>query len=182
MEQNSPLNRMSMMRGLKIVDIEERIIALRGHRMMLDRDLAELYGVSTKAVNQAVKRNRERFPDGFIIRLTRGERTMLIRVQPRLNALRFAASSSFAFTDYGVAMLSSVLRSPRATMVNVRIIQAFVRMRRLAAVDVDLKQAVSTLQTKVGEHDEAIQKVLDALGLLVTAPEPRPILGFGGGE
>lgn len=79
-------------------------------------------------------------------------------------------------------MLSSVLRSPRAVVVNVRIIQAFVRLRRLAALDGDLKHAVSALQAKVGEHDASIQQILDALGFLGSGSEPRPVLGFSGGE
>ena len=146
---------------------------------MLDRDLAELYGVKTKALNQAYRRNRIRFPEGFAFRLTAQEQSGLISVHERFRPLRHANRPALAFTDYSVAMLSSVLRSPRAVRINVRIIQAFVRMRRLAMMDRDLKDAVSALQIKVGEHDESILKMFEALNRLIeTVPEPLPIMGF----
>jgi hypothetical protein len=135
------------------IPLEERIFAIRRYRVILDRDLAELYGVKTKALNQAYRRNRGRFPEGFAFRLTAQE------------------------------LLSSVLRSPRAVRVNVRVIQAFVRMRRMAMMDRDIKDAISALQIKVGEHDESIQKMFAALNRLIeTAPEPPPVIGFRRGE
>ena len=96
---------------------------------------------------------------------------------PRLLTLKFAHSPTVAFTDYGVAMLSSVLRSRRAIDINIRIIQAFVRMRRLAALDADLRLTVVSMQSKLGEHDESIQELFDALGEMGDR-ELRPVLGF----
>ena len=162
-----------------IAALEERIIAIRGQRVMLDRDLADLYGVATRVVNQAFRRNKTRFPEGFAFRLTGIEQAELISASPRLRTLRHANQPSLVFTDYGVAMLSSVLRSPRAARVNVRIIQAFVRMRRLSALDRDLRDAVSALQAKVGEHDQAIGVLMDALGRLTAGfDEGRVVIGF----
>lgn len=150
---------------------------------MLDHDLAELYGVKTKALNQAYRRNKSRFPEGFAFRLTVPEQSGLISVCDRFRTLRHSTQPALAFTDYGVAMLSSVLRSPKAVRVNVRIIQTFVRMRRLALMDRDIKDAVAALQVKVGEHDESILKMFEALNRLISAaPEPLSVMGFRRGE
>lgn len=165
------------MRDLEVVDVEGRIRIIRGQRVMLDRDLAELYGVESRAINQALRRNRERFPDGFAFQLSSEERASVIRESPRLITLKFAHNPPIAFTDYGVAMLSSVLRSRRAVHINIRIIQAFVRLRRLAAQDGELRIAVAALQAKLGEHDESIQKLFDALGEMGDGGL-RPIRGF----
>jgi len=159
--------------------LEERIFAIRRNRVMLDRDLAELYGVKTKVLNQAYRRNRARFPDGFAFRLTAQEQSGLISLHERFRTMRHSGRPALAFTDYGVAMLSSVLRSHKAVRVNVRIVQAFVRLRRLAMMDRDLKDAVTALQAKVGEHDESIRKMIEALNRLAgSSPAPRSVLGF----
>lgn len=154
------------MSELEIIEIEAYILTLRGQRVLLDRDLARLYGVTTKSLNQAIRRNPDRFPEGFMFRLTASEQKRLVQHESRLAAMKHAGSPPLAFCDYGVAMLSSVLRSPRASQVNVRIIQTFVRMRRLSALDGDVRAAVTALQAKVGEHDGAIRQIMDALGLL----------------
>lgn len=99
--------------------IEQRIFLIRGHRVMIDRHLAELYGVTTMALNQAVKRNRERFPEDFMFRLTRAERDEVITICDNLRPLKFSPVPPNAFTENGVAMLSSVLRSKRAILVNI---------------------------------------------------------------
>lgn len=150
----------------EIVEVEVLILSLRGQRVILDYDLARLYGVPTKSLNQAVRRNIERFPEGFFFQLDKSEYEELLRGHARLSRVRFAKVRPLAFTDYGVAMLSSVLRSPRAVQINVRIIQAFVRMRRLAFHDVELRGAVSALSARVGEHDEAIRQLMRSLGML----------------
>jgi len=167
------------MRKTKPVLLEERIFAVRGQRVMADRDLAELYGIETKALNQAYQRNRERFPEGFAFRLSEEEQSGLISACERLRPLLHARQPSLVFTDYGVAMLSSILRSARAVRVKVQIIRTFVRLRRLVLMDRDLREAVTALQFKVGEHDESIQKVLEALGrLMQEAPKKIPVVGF----
>jgi hypothetical protein len=159
--------------------IEERILHLRGHRVMLDRDLAELYGVGTKALNQAFRRNRDRFPGGFSFRLTHSERERLLLQFSRLSSLRHARQPPVAFTDYGIAMLSGVLKSSRAIKINIRIIKTFVRLRKLVALEADLSEIVRALQIKVGEHDQELRRLLSALGQIAELEaEDRPIMGF----
>lgn len=157
--------------------IERAILLMRGHRVMLDSDLAELYGVETKVLVQAVGRNKERFPDDFMFRLTREEFTHL--------RSQFVTSSSgwggrryppYAFTEQGVAMLSSVLRSTRAVQVNIEIMRAFVRLRLLLASNQELSQRLDELEKR---YDKQFSAVFDAIRQLMTPPEPpRRRLGF----
>lgn len=111
--------------------IQNRIIVLRGKKVMLDRDLAMLYEVPTKVLNQAVKRNIERFPKNFMFQLTEEEKEEVVTNCDHLKAIKFSHVLPFAFTEYGVAMLSSVLNSKRAIQINIAIINAFVKMREM---------------------------------------------------
>ena len=113
-----------------LLNIENRILAIRGQQVMLDRDLAELYGVETKVLNQAVKRNIERFPEHFMFQLTKDEQTELVTICDRFKTLKHSVSSSYTFTEQGVAMLASVLKSPAAVQISIKIMDAFVAMRR----------------------------------------------------
>lgn len=159
--------------------IEARIFVIRGLKVMIDRDLAELYGVSTMVLNQAVKRNRERFPRGFMFRLSRREMGELITNCDKFLPLKHAPRGSSAFTEYGVAMLSSVLRSKRAIRVNIRIIQAFIRLRRLAAGNAELARKIDEMERRLGVHDSRFDEVFEALrGLLGPVGEPRRVIGF----
>jgi hypothetical protein len=141
---------------------------LRGERVLLDADLAELYGVETKTLNRAVKRHRDRFPADFSFQLTPGE----------VGNLRYQFGTSNwggrrylprALTERGVAMLSSVLHSKRAVMVNVEIMRAFVRLRRILATHADLARKLSTLEKR---YDAQFRAVFDAIRELMTPPEP----------
>lgn len=157
--------------------IETRIYVLRGVRVMLDVDLAELYGVPTGALNQAVDRNASRFPDDFAFRLTADEAAGLrsqIVISNRARGGR--RSTPRAFTEEGVAMLSSVLHSPRAIAMNVLIMRAFVRLRRIHGEHAELRQRLEELETRIGEQLTEIWQVLDALEN-PPAPPRRP-LGF----
>jgi hypothetical protein len=159
--------------------IETRIHLIRGRKVMLDTDLAQLYGVATKNLNKAVERNRERFPEDFMCQLTAQE----------FADLRFQIGTSthhggrrylpYAFTQEGIAMLSSVLRSPRAAAVNVEIMRAFVRMRgMLLSVD-ELARKVEALERKAVANDQDMKEVFAALRQLMTPPEPpRREIGF----
>lgn len=159
--------------------IEERIFLIRGLRVMLDRDLGELYGVSTKALNQAVRRNRERFPEEFLVRLTWAELDELVTKCDRFQTLKHSSRPPLAFSEYGVAMLSSVLRSRQAIQINVRIIQAFIRLRGLAAEYAALAARVRALERKAGMHDKEISELVEALDRLAP-PEhaPKKRIGF----
>lgn len=159
--------------------IENRIFLIRGFRVMLDRDLAELYGVSTKALNQAVKRNVERFPAEFMFRLTEQERAEVVTNCDHLQALKFSRHLPLVFTEYGVVMLASVLNSPRAINVNVQIIRTFVRLREMMVAHKGLSEKLARLERRVGHHDFKIREVFAAIRRLVSPSEKhRPTIGF----
>jgi hypothetical protein len=155
--------------------VESCIYKLRGMRVMLDRDLARLFGVETRVLNQAVKRNISRFSPDFMFPLTREEiaRMSQIVISPNLQhgaTLKFS-KSVMAFTEQGVAMLSSVLRSPRAVLVNIEVMRAFVRLRRILADNADLARRFDELERK---YDVKLNVVFDAIRKLMEKPEPEP--------
>jgi len=152
--------------------IDRAILLIRGHKVMLDRDLASLYQVPTKALLQAVKRNIARFPEDFMFQLSREElanwRSQIVTSNP--SAKMGLRRSPFAFTEQGVAMLSSVLRSPRAVLVNVEIMRAFVRLRQILAANADLARKLDALEKK---FDAQFKVVFEAIRQLM-APPPEP--------
>lgn len=146
---------------------------------MIDRHLAELYGVTTMALNQAVKRNRERFPEDFMFRLTRAERDEVITSCDNLLPLKFSPALPSAFTENGVAMLSSVLRSKRAILVNVQIMRTFTRLRQLISTHKELAKKIEDLEHKIKSHDHKIEAIFAAIRELMNPPESgRKIVGF----
>lgn len=153
---------------------------LRGHKVMLDSDLAALYGVPTGVLNQAVKRNKDRFPDDFIFQLTREEIERISQIvisSGGYRTLKFSKNVT-AFTEQGVAMLSSVLRSKRAVMVNVAIMRVFVKIRRLMGEHKDLVRRLDELEKK---YDVQFKVVFDAIRQLMAVPEtPKRRIGFRG--
>jgi hypothetical protein len=166
-------------------EIARAIVVIRGHRVLLDENLASLYGVTTKALLQAVRRNRERFPDDFLLELTDSEWGALRSQSVTLKTGRgkHRKYRPFAFTEQGVAMLSSVLRSPRAIAVNVQIMRAFVRMRQLLSSNQELATRLNELETrldkKLAAHDDAIAAILSAIRELLNPPAPtRRGIGF----
>ncbi|MBI4706047.1 MAG: ORF6N domain-containing protein [Deltaproteobacteria bacterium] len=149
---------------------------------MLDADLAALYGVETRDLVQAVKRNIERFPDDFMFQLTAGEldllRSQFVISKPGGRGGR--RSLPYAFTEQGVAMLSSVLRSPRAVQVNIEIMRAFVRLRQMLQSNADLARKLAALERK---YDAQFKAVFSAIRrLMAPAVKPKRRIGFGGGE
>jgi hypothetical protein len=158
--------------------IDQIIFLVRGHRVMLDRDLAGLYGVETRVLNQAVRRNLERFPEDFLFSLTRPEVRNISQIVT-CSTLKHARHV-FAFTEQGVAMLSSVLNSPRAVQVNIEIMRAFVRLRAAMATNRKLAQKLGELERKVAGHDEEIQTIFEAIRQLMAPPPapPKPQIGF----
>lgn len=156
--------------------VEQRIFMLRGHRVMLSTDLAELYGVEPRALVQAVKRNIERFPADFMFQLTKEEFADLKSqiVTSSWGGLRRA--TPYAFTEQGVAMLSSVLKSERAIMVNIAIMRAFVKLRAILASHKELARKLEELEQR---YDAQFKVVFDAIRQLMTPPErPRRRIGF----
>ena len=150
------------------------ILIIRRHRVLLDKDLAALYGVETRALVQAVKRNLERFPPAFMFELSAAEwavlRSQSVTSKPGRGGRRYAP---YAFTEQGVAMLSSVLNSDRAIAVNIEIMRSFVRIRRLFEADKSLARRFERLQRKLESHDQAIVRILSAIRQLMNPPEPK---------
>ena len=160
--------------------IETKILVIRGQKVMLDVDLAELYGVETKALNQAVKRNLERFPEDFMFRLTAAEKAEVVTNCDHLTKLKFSPVLPHAFTEHGALMLGNVLKSARAVEVSLMVVRAFVHMRELLSGHKELAQKLAQLERKVGAHDKAIAEIINAIRQLMAPEEPkkkRPI-GF----
>lgn len=162
--------------------IERAILVIRGHRVLLDADLALLYEVEVKVLNQAVKRNTERFPADFMFQLTAEEadfqRSQTVTLKRGRGKHR--KYLPYAFTEQGVAMLSSVLRSPRAVQVNIEIMRAFVRLRQMLQQNADLALKLAALEKK---YDAQFKVVFDAIRELMTPPtKPKRPIGFGGGK
>jgi hypothetical protein len=157
--------------------IERAILLIRDHRVMLDSDLAQLYGVETRVLVQAVRRNRPRFPDDFMFQLTKGEfghlKSQSVTSSSGWGGRRYPP---YAFTEQGVAMLSSVLRSQQAVQVNIEIMRAFVRLRQMLASHADLSRRLDELEQR---YDQQFKAVFEAIRQLMAPPEsPRRRLGF----
>jgi len=159
--------------------IISKIYLIRGQKVMIDRDLAELYGVETKRLKEQVKRNLERFPDHFMFELTIEENESL---RSQIATLRHGAHSKYlpyAFTEHGVLMLSNVLKSGRAIEMSIKIIDVFVKLREMLLTHKDILLKLEQLERKVSGHDKNIQLIFEYLKKLLNPPqEPRPRIGF----
>jgi hypothetical protein len=157
-------------------NIYQKIFIIRGQRVMLNTDLAELYNIPTKVLNQSVKRNYKRFPDEFMFQLTKKEFKELVTNCDQFNNLKHSYQRPYVFTEPGVAMLSSVLNSDRAIQVNVQIIRAFIKLRQMVLNYADLRKKIEEMEQK---YDSQFKTVFDALReLLVTKPKSVPKIGF----
>jgi len=159
-------------------EIEGSILLLRGQKVLLDYTLANLYGIETKVLVQAVKRNRARFPDDFMFELSNHEVTIL-RSQFVTSSWGGRRYAPFAFTEQGVAMLSSVLNSPRAIRVNIQIMRAFVQLREMISTNKALSGKLDELERKVATHDKAIAGLFTAIRELATPAPPKPSRRIG---
>ena len=165
--------------------IEGRIFVLRGRRVMLDRDLAELYGVETRALNQAVKRNRDRFPEDFMFQLTSEEARAALLSRSQTVTLKQGGNikySPHAFTEHGAVMLANVLKSPVAVRASIQVERAFVHLRQLIATNEEIARKIEALERKVGRHDADLQAILSILRKLLEPPPagPKRPIGFVG--
>jgi len=158
--------------------IERRIICVRGQKVMLSAHLAELYGVETRVLNQAVQRNIRRFPDDFMFQLNEVETDMLVSQNVIPHKKYFGGSRPYAFTEQGIAMLSGVLNSDRAVSVNIEIMRAFIRLRKMLASNAGLARKIRTLEKK---YDEQFRVVFEAIYKLMESPESKSQrkIGFG---
>ena len=169
--------------------IENRIFTIRGQKVMIDRDLAELYEVPTHRLNEAVKRNKKRFPDDFMFKLTKDELNELIANCDRFQTLKHSPTTPNAFTEQGVSMLSSVLNSDRAISINIEIIRAFVRLRQYALIQNSTSREIEELRKmlmlhientdkKFSEYDETINQIIRVLNNLIETPRQTKQIGF----
>ena len=163
--------------------LESRIFVLRGHRVMLDRDLAGLYGVATRVLNQAVKRNKDRFPEDFMFRLTKEESSLVLASRSQIVTLKRGQNIKYAphvFTEHGAVMLANVLRSRVAIRASIQVVRAFVHLRQMLATHDDLARKIEAIERRVGRHDVELQEVLRILRKLLEPPPvpPKRSLGF----
>ena len=159
--------------------VVSKIFLLRGQRVMLDADLAELYGVTTKRLNEQVKRNVDHFPEDFMFQLNAEEKVEVVANCDHLGRLRYSSSLPYAFTEHGALMLGNVLKSPRAVEVSLLVVRAFVQIREMLSAHKDISAKLDQLERKLSSHDQAIAGVIDAIRQLMTPPAPtRRGIGF----
>ncbi len=157
--------------------IDRNILELRGHRVILDTDLAHLFGVPTKRLNEQIKRNPDRFPADFMFQLTQPERDKVVANCDHLKNLKFSPTLPYAFTEHGAIMAANVLNRPSAIAASVFIVRAFVKLREALASHADLSAKLATLEQK---YDHQFKVVFDAIRQLMTPPSdpPKPRIGF----
>ncbi len=160
--------------------IERRILLIRGQKVMLDTDLARLYGVSTKRLNEQVKRNRNRFPPDFMFRLSRREKAEVVANCDHLRKLKYSPTMPYAFTEHGAVMLASILNSEIAIHASIQVVRAFLRLREMLAEHKELARWLDELEKK---YDAQFKVVFDAIRALRTPPaKPGRRIGFAAKE
>lgn len=170
--------------ALGVPRIDDRIYLIRGERVMVDADLAELYGVPTKRLNEQAKRNAARFPEDFMFRLSSAEVETLNRSQVATGSQkhRDPRYPPYAFTEHGAIQAANVLNSPRAAEMSVHVVRAFVRMREVIAQNRELARKLAQLEQRLDGHDEAIVEIVRAIRGLMTPPvadmKPKRRIGF----
>ena len=153
-------------------DILDCIIRIRGKKVMIDRDLASIYGVTTKRLNEQVKRNLSRFPEDFIFQLTKEEKAELVANCDRFLMLRHATTLPYAFTEHGAVMLACVLNSEKAIQANIQIVRVFTAIRELALHNKDMLLKIEQIEQKIGMHDKEIVVIFNTLKKML---EPKPV-------
>ena len=158
---------------VKIGTIQQRILLIRGEKVIIDADLAEAYGVPTRRLNEQVKRNKERFPGDFMFQLSADEKTEVIANCDHLNKLKFSKALPHAFTEHGAIMAASILNSPKAIEVSVFVVRAFVQLREVIVGHKELAHKIAQLERNLGDHDEQIMVLVEAIKQLMD-PKPPP--------
>jgi hypothetical protein len=138
---------------VKVGTIQNRILLIRGEKVIIDSDLAEFYGVSTKVLNQAVRRNKERFPEDFMFQLNKKEKVEVVTHCDHLERLKFSSVNPLAFTEHGALMAASILNSARAVELSLFIVWAFVALRRAVSEHRELSRKISQLERRLADHD-----------------------------
>ena len=157
--------------------IEQKILLIRGQKVLLDRDLAELYGVTTKRLNEQVKRNYDRFPDDFMFLLTPKEKQELVAKCDRFKTLKHSTSLPYVFTEHGVLMVANVIKSVFAVQISIEIVRVFVKLRKMLAMHKDLKRKIEDMENK---YDGQFKIVFSAIRQLLEQPleKPKRKIGF----
>ena len=158
---------------VKVGTIQQRIFFIRGEEVIVDADLAEFYGVPTKALNQAVRRNMDRFPADFMFQLNKDEKLEVVTNCDHLKQLKFSPVNPLVFTEHGALMAASILNSARAVEVSLFIVRAFVALRRAISEHKELARKLTKLERKLADHDDQITAIIEAIKKL-TGPEPVP--------
>jgi hypothetical protein len=154
--------------------IEQRILLIRGQKVILDADLAMLYGVPTRVLNQAVRRNLKRFPQDFMFKLSQPEKDQVITICDHLKNLKYAKALPNAFTEHGAIMAAGVLNTERAIQISVFVVRAFVKLREMLSTHKKLAHKLAELERKLQNHDESIRSLVVAIRQLMARPEPEP--------
>jgi hypothetical protein len=159
--------------------IERRILTIRGLKVMLDADLAKIYGITTKRLNEQVKRNRARFPDDFMFQLTKTEKDKVVAICDHLKKLKFSYTLPLTFTEHGAVMLATVLNTPVAVHTSIQIVRAFIKLREMVTTHKELAHKLAQFERKIEKHDEEIKLIFEAIRQLMIPPEPkRKKIGF----
>jgi hypothetical protein len=160
--------------------LESLILTLRGKKVILDADLAALYGVPNKALNQAVKRNSDRFPADFLFQLTETEKTEVVTNCDHLARLKFSRTLPFAFTEHGALMVANVLNSPDAVKMSVHIVRAFIKQREIMLAQADVLKRLAQMDNMLLKHDDALRVIWRELQPLLQPPPapPKRHIGF----
>jgi hypothetical protein len=183
-----PFEKMAILDGsgqdlIPVELIENKIFVLRGHRVMLDRDLADLYGVETRVLNQAMKRNADRFPEDFMFELDLEEGKAVMALRSQSVTLKRGEHLKYAphvFTEHGAMMLANVLSSPVAVRASIQVVRAFVRLRQMLSTNEELARKIDALERKAGKHDADLEGILSMLRKLLQPPPvaPKRTIGF----
>ena len=164
---------------IPIERVERTILLLRGQKVILDADLGKLYGVTTKRLNEQVRRNQSRFPEDFVFRLSPEEKSEVVAKCDHLSKLKFSPALPFAFTEHGAIMAASVLNSQRAIETSILVVRAFVRLREILITHRELARKLEELEGRIEAHDEQIVAIFEAIRQLMTPPDPpRKKIGF----
>ena len=150
-----------------VLSIEDLIIELRGQNVLIDSDIASLYGVTTKRLNEQVKRNQNRFPSDFMFRLAKEEKNKLLINFQRFNKLKYSNSNPNAFTEHGAIMPASILNSEVAVHTSIQIVRAFTKMRSMLATNQDLAKKINNIEEKLSEHDSQIKDVIAVIKSMI---------------
>jgi phage regulator Rha-like protein len=168
-----------MSKSVELSGIEQKIFIIRGQKVMIDRDLAGLFGVETKYLNRQVRRNKARFPNEFAFSLTPAEKDELVTICHRFASMKHSSSMPYAFTEHGVGMLATVLNSEQAIRMSIAIIKTFVKLREMLSANKELALKLGELENRIEKHDEDIAAIFEAIRELMTPPaKPKREIGF----